>query len=479
MSDVVDLSGYLVADESKLDPKKLGFDPKQMMREILHHITCTQPFFSTFIYSYPIVLVEPDHPVIHTAATDGFNFYFNVLFMKALHDFSDKKAAHEQQQFVVMHEILHLALDSFGRRGARDPERWNHATDYVINAILNGFGITLPNSNVFKKAIETIFDNMDDETKKVAARMSAVTGFDSESDIICLYDSKYDGMTAEQIYELLDDDDAGGDGGGSGDGNGDGSNGGRSRGKSHDVHLGDQFGPKSESDKAKQKSAARSAIMSGAKAHQQHHKGSGRGKLPAGLEFLIGEIKKPRIPWSSMVQAELSDMAPTEYDDSIFDSRYFSSGFTFAGMEPEKFCRIGFITDTSGSMSDDDLIKALSEIYGITQEFDRFIVEVITMDTQPYNHQTFTEENVEEILKYKMMGRGGTYFEPAMEYMANLQQDTEPFDALIFFTDGYGEGWCEKYKQHFKKVIWLLSTPPGAVTPTWGTVIHYDKYEMG
>jgi predicted metal-dependent peptidase len=45
---------------------------------------------------------------------------------------------------VVCHELLHLVLDSHGRRGNRDPERWNIATDMVINSALKQDGILLP-----------------------------------------------------------------------------------------------------------------------------------------------------------------------------------------------------------------------------------------------------------------------------------------------------------------------------------------------
>ena len=68
-----------------------------------------------------------------TAATDGERIYFSPDFMK---DFSDKEL-----EFVLMHEIMHVALLHCQRTEDRDNFAFNIATDIVVNSnIMHSLG---------------------------------------------------------------------------------------------------------------------------------------------------------------------------------------------------------------------------------------------------------------------------------------------------------------------------------------------------
>ena len=132
-----------------------------------------------------------------TAATDGQTFYYNSRFIMMLKP--------KEVEFLVAHEVLHVVYDHMGRRNHRDPQMWNVADDYAVNADL--------------------------KRHKVGQFITTVP---------CLYEQKYDGKPAEEIYDdlmknvqkinmdqlvdmLLDDHldgDEDGEGGGDGDGEG-------------------------------------------------------------------------------------------------------------------------------------------------------------------------------------------------------------------------------------------------------------------
>jgi len=95
-----------------------------------------------------------------TAATDGRNFYFNSKFIKMLEP--------RELEFLFGHEVLHVVYDHFGRRGSRDPQLWNVANDYCVNADL----------------------------KKHHVGQFITT-------VPCLYDAKFDGMRSEEVYDYL------------------------------------------------------------------------------------------------------------------------------------------------------------------------------------------------------------------------------------------------------------------------------------
>ena len=95
-----------------------------------------------------------------TAATDGRNFYYNTRFVKMLRP--------KELEFLFGHEVLHCVYDHFGRRGDRDPQLWNIANDYCVNADL--------------------------VKHRVGEKITSVP---------CLHDSKYDGMSSEEVYDKL------------------------------------------------------------------------------------------------------------------------------------------------------------------------------------------------------------------------------------------------------------------------------------
>ena len=95
-----------------------------------------------------------------TAATDGRNFYYNSRFIMMLKT--------KEVEFLFGHEVLHVVYDHIDRRGNRDPQIWNIANDYTVNADL--------------------------KRHKVGQFITTVP---------CLYEQKYDGKTSEEIYDDL------------------------------------------------------------------------------------------------------------------------------------------------------------------------------------------------------------------------------------------------------------------------------------
>ena len=103
-------------------------------------------------------------PRFKTMCTDGSSIIFHPEFVL--------KQSEEALRMVLAHEIMHCVGDHMDRRGNRNPEMWNVATDYSINPLLND---------------ESGFEWPVGEDGK---RMG-------------LYEEKYEGMRAEDIYDDL------------------------------------------------------------------------------------------------------------------------------------------------------------------------------------------------------------------------------------------------------------------------------------
>jgi hypothetical protein len=102
-----------------------------------------------------------------TMATDGKSIIFHPEFVMQQTDGAIR--------FVICHEILHCVSDHHRRRGKRNPTLWNYACDYAINPILGT-----------EESCEEGFEWPQLDGKKIG-----------------LYEKKYDGMTAEDIYDDL------------------------------------------------------------------------------------------------------------------------------------------------------------------------------------------------------------------------------------------------------------------------------------
>jgi len=116
------------------------------------------PFFGSLLFR----LKWREVTSIETMATDGVSLFYNREFVMGL------PAAHLVG--VLAHEALHPALRHHVRRGNRCPKLWNQACDYAINFLVLDAGLSLPND--------------------------------------ALVSELYRGMSAEQIYNLLESSDS-------------------------------------------------------------------------------------------------------------------------------------------------------------------------------------------------------------------------------------------------------------------------------
>src|SRR5580658_1298288 len=115
------------------------------------------PFFGALALRMDVQ--EETRDRTRTMATDGRSIFYHQDFVTGCSD--------QELIGLMAHEVMHPAMQHHTRRGDRDPGLWNEAGDYAINPILTEAGFVLPGTP--------------------------------------LLNPRYCGMTAEQIYEALDD----------------------------------------------------------------------------------------------------------------------------------------------------------------------------------------------------------------------------------------------------------------------------------
>lgn len=362
-----------------------------------------------------------------TAATDGLKLYYNSRFIMKLRT--------REVEFLVAHEVLHIAYDHFGRIDHRDPELWNIANDYCVNSDL--------------------------KRHRVGEFITTVD---------CLYDAKYDGMASEEVYDdllknaknisiddLLDkmlDDHLDGDGDDGEDDGEDGDKEGKGRPKMS----------QSERDQIRQE--VKQAILNAAQQAEA-------GTLPKGVERMIKQMIDPIMPWRELLQTNLTSAIRNDYSWMRPSRRSWHLDAVLPGMTPGEEIDVTVMIDMSGSISNAQGTAFLSEVAGMMESFSGYKIHVACFDTKVYNPQDFNSENLETIDSYELAGGGGTDFDCIFEY---LKENAIVPKRLVVFTDGYPCGsWGD---ENYCDTVWIIHGDPNP-TPPFGTFAIYDDHRKG
>lgn len=364
-----------------------------------------------------------------TAATEGRHFFYNSEFIN--------KLSLKECEFLFGHEVLHVVYDHMGRRGDREPKLWNIADDYCVNSDL-------------------IENKIGDKITKVGI----------------LYNQKYNGMSAEEVYDdlyknadkidikklmesLLDEHLDGDEDDGSGDGNGDTKDGnGRPRLTAEEK--------KAIRDEVKE------AVLAAAEA-------SGSGNVPGNIKRMIKDLTAPVVNWRELLQQQIQSIIKNDFTFARPSRRSWHMDAILPGMKNAQTIDVCVAIDTSGSITSDDLKIFLSEVQGIMEMYDDYKVHIITWDTQVYNPQDFTPDSSEDIASYEPGGGGGTDPHCVWQYLQD--NEIEP-KKLIMFTDYCFYGWSPEQVENYCDTIWVIKGNPSA-EPEFGIWAHYEEAKKG
>ncbi|NNV22059.1 hypothetical protein EHE22_16715 [Ochrobactrum pseudogrignonense] len=327
------------------------------------------PFFGVLMLQLKKVQVD-DPKKVDTMATDGRHLFYHPPFVDEL-----KK---DELVFVLAHEVMHNALEHHIRRQSRKPGRWNDACDYAINGEL----------------VECKVGKMPERG---------------------LLEARFTGLSAEEIYRILDDENNGDD---SAEGQGDtGGCGGTMDGcAQHDEAAKAEL-------RAEMQTQIRQAAMT-AKAAQA-------GKLPAGVQRIIDELLMPKVDWRAVLRRFIDESSTRDFSWAKPNRRLLPLGLVTPGTIADGVSHIVIAVDTSGSIDDEILRDFAAEINGAFGEGAVDRLTVIYADAT-VNHVEEFETGDELVLHPK--GGGGTAFSDTFRLINAEYPDAK---ATIYLTDLY------------------------------------------
>lgn len=376
-----------------------------------------KPFLGALVLRLPMKAARSDW--CPTTATDVRAFYYNPTYIEGL--------SLEQTQFMLAHEALHCALSHFARRQHRTRHRWDLACDYAINPLLAADGLAPPPG--------------------------------------ALLEPRYQGMTAEEIYPLIDPDDP------SETLDTHAYEGGSASGSSTPPQ--DQSPPPPGGGAPRPEAATQPPPLAAeeqdtlAVQWQQRLAGAAQqalqaGKLGAELARLVEHLLQPRLPWRALLAHYMTATARDDY--SYLRPSRREGSYILPTLHSHQL-EVAVAIDTSGSISTEELDEFCAEVDLLKGQI-RARVTLLPCDARlaegaPWRFEPWDAFRRPESLK----GGGGTSFVPVFQWLEGADQ---PTDLLVYFTDAAGE--FPALPPPFP-VIWLVK---GRAPVPWGQRIQLN-----
>jgi len=320
-----------------------------------------------------------------TCSSDGTTLKFNDEYFE--------QAPLDEILFALANGAMHTVLKHTQRQHERAGRIWQAATDMAVNSMLVKNDFILPP--------------------------------------YAYYDKRFEGMYAEEIYDILQEE------------------------MVHNDSLEEAEAPTPDDAKEEQttKSStahtdapqaqsqeARSEMLPGEafapevseedleQIFQKYHR---QGELPQGLQLLVPEYFCHTIDWRQMLYRYIAEFAKSTYSFLPPNMKYLYRGIYLPSLGSD-LLRIIIAVDTSGSVDESLLSRFLGEIESIMQNYGNYEIALIIADAKVHTHHTYLPG---EKLEYRLSGGGGTDFRPTFTY---IETHIDHPTLLLYFTDGMG-----------------------------------------
>jgi len=331
---------------------------EQRIKQIKANLLLEQPYFGSVAMLQKPKLNED----IQTFASTPEHFEYNDDYIECLDD--------EELSFLLTNSAMHQALGYTNRKEGRMDWLWIMAQDYAINSLLVNNGLKLPDA--------------------------------------LLYDEKFDTLSAEAIYKILEDE------------------------IDEDKHT-----PKEVENIRYEKMPEvneydQDPVDTQDMNQQLLNKTKLQGDLPLGIEILVPNLDNATITWEDELYTIIENSV--KFDYSLFppNKRYISQDMALPSLSGTR-TKLVIAIDSSGSIDGVLLGKFLSEVESIMNTFVDFEIDLLIADAKVHEHHVLYAGDE---LEYTIKGGGGTNFEETFRY---IDENINHVTLFLYFTDGFGK----------------------------------------
>ena len=414
-----------------------------------------QPFFGSLALRLPIRADASRE----TVASDGREIRYSPRWI------ADTDA--HVIETAMARVVLACALKHHTRRGARDPERWQRASQLVTHGLLKDAGFTLPPD---AEAWDSI------SVEQAYDRLPEPEPDDGDGDGNAPSGAADSGLPDSQPSSHSGSDD---DSGGSGDsdpkdGDGQDADSGADASPSRDpagtgevmdapAGGGESGAAPSPANIAEEEQAWDEAM------HQTASLAKAQGKLPGAVEDTVRGAHSSTVDWRTLLRRYMTDAAKRDYSWSLPNRRFIDSGLNLPSIRSEGIDTIAVIVDTSGSLPAATLAAFWAEVREIATELQPERVILLQVDAAVQDAAEYAGADLPDEIAIK--GRGGTDFRPGFAWLE--ENDIQP-GVCLYLTDML----CSSYPETEPAfdVVWAnYAEPPGDWNrEPWGERIQIE-----
>ncbi len=358
------------------------------------------PFLGVLAMKLPLKAADPSWCA--TVATDARALYFSSAWIISLKEY--------EVRFAIAHEAMHCALAHFVRRKDRNKHRWNIACDFAVNSVLTEAGMARP--------VEALFDR------------------------------KLSKLTAEEIYQLIEND---------------------HNGSTLDTHL-DEVSNNNDIERAENSDPELSAMpempsfqMTESLVRQWRQRLAAAAQHTLRTSYasestkrLINRLMRPKISWRELLSPYFMSMA---FNDYSYDRVSRREGDAILPRLRSRSSNVHVVLDTSGSIKNSELTDFVTEINSMKSiagiDVTLHACDMSLSKQGPLHYPSWQAMKLPEYLP----GGGGTDFRPIFDL---IYKNDIRLDLLIYFTDGAGPFPAQMPEF---PVIWVIK---GYRKPPWG-----------
>jgi predicted metal-dependent peptidase len=305
----------------------------------------------------------------------------------------------EERVFVLCHEALHVIWKHLlpARWQGKVLRIWQAACDFAINSTLVDYGFKMPK--------------------------------------VGLYDARFRGMSADDIYTLLV----------------------KENYQPPPDMMEDLRQP--EQDAATHQLEVQDMLLRATTVAKMSSRGA--GLIPSDIQIMLDALLDPKLPWTTILHRWLNARIRTGYDYSKPNRRYLPDMY-LPSRSSKGLKDLVVFMDVSCSVEDFQFNAMVSELSGV---FKRFKPKITLVTFNTVITGVHHIKSIAELKQVEFRGRGGT--DP--ECIFNWIEEHKP-DASIIFTDGEFDWQRDTLS---REVVWIINDNPH-FEPRFGKAIHYE-----
>lgn len=369
------------------------------------------PFLFAFLGAKPHYLAR-EIPNFHlnefrTAATDGKVFFWNPEFLERLKP--------EDVVTVMNHESMHVVLKHVERSVGKNPKVWNIAIDYVVNAHMeHDHKLMKRPGSPWKVSVFGPNITLSRFLSFLEGKSGLPTSSQSQGNGTFTDPSLYQTSVSEIYNEILKRWDDASDG--------------------VKKKLDDRFEGQEAMDSHIASEADEDQIQEELIRASKAAEAMEAGSTPGYVKEMIDHLVSPTFSFLDVIRFAIFNKDTQDGTRSNWKRprrRYLSIDQflpTRHDYKPKWLC----LLDTSGSMTDEDIMFGVSQLQSLGDETDGILVPC---DAKVHWDAAAEIKNASDLSHTEIKGRGGTTF---VDFFKNYKEKVgDEFDVIIVITDGY------------------------------------------